>query len=98
MSLAAIVTGGDADNPLNQTTIMPSETGWSWDHLPPILGRLDYAASRSLMTTPVEYLKENGLVVLDSDGNPIRDFTFLPRRLSSNLDWFRYVHESKSWH
>ena len=91
MSTVTAVTGGDENNPLNQTTVIPSETGWAWDNLPPILGRLDHAPSRALMTARVDYLKENGRVVLNSDGNPIRDFSFLPRYLSSNLEWFRYA-------
>ena len=97
MSTVTPVTGGDITNPLNRTTTIPSELGWAWDNLPPILGKLDFPHSRALMTARVDDLKENGVVVLNSDGNPIRNFSFLPRYLSSNLEWFRYAHESNSY-
>ncbi|MCJ1393428.1 hypothetical protein MMC18_006302 [Xylographa bjoerkii] len=85
-----VMPGGDEDNPLNRTTSIPSEAGWSEDSLPLIIGQLDPQASRSQMLGWVPTLVENGQNVLDTEGQAVRDFQFLPRHLSSNLEWFRY--------
>lgn len=58
----------------------PYHDRYSERYLPPILFRLDPLPYRELR--PVENLVENGRVVLDDLGAPIRNFPFLPRYIS----------------
>jgi hypothetical protein len=83
--------GRDPQNPYNQTTQLHSEALWSESNHPKILGQLDPHPGRLLLKGErLPYLKEDGKVVRDSKKNPIRDFPFLPRHLSNNLEPFRY--------
>lgn len=85
-----IMPGGDEENPCNTTSYIRSEFGWCDDCLPIIIGQLDPDLSTYKFGLPVPFLKENGETVLDAHGNPIRDFQFLPRYLSSKLEPWRY--------
>jgi hypothetical protein len=81
----------DPQNPYNQTTQLHSEALWSESNHPNILGQLDPHPDRVLLKDEkVPYLEEDGKVVHDSKNKPIRDFPFLPRYLSSDLELFRF--------
>jgi hypothetical protein len=81
----------DPQNPYNETTQRHSEALWSEATHPNILGQLDPHPKRTLLKAEkVPNLVEHGRLVYDAKNEPIRDFTFLPRYLSSNLEPFRY--------
>jgi hypothetical protein len=81
----------DPQNPRNETSKLESEALWSSTHHPNILGQLDPHPDRALLKNQkVPDLMEIGEVVNDSENKPIKDFPFLPRYLSSNLELFRY--------
>jgi hypothetical protein len=81
----------DPQNPRNETSKLESEALWSNTHHPNILGQLDPYQDRALLKNlKVPDLMENGEVVNDSENKPIKDFPFLPRYLSSNMELFRY--------
>lgn len=89
----------DPNNPQNLTSSHRNEIGWSIQTPPVSLGRLDPPRN---WHTPEKLasMKDpaTGHTILDSCGVPIPDYPFLPRYLSSNLEWFRveaYFREHK---
>jgi len=84
------VTITDGVNPHNITSSLPSEAGWSSTYLPAIIGQLEpLTAFHLLKGQNVPILMENGVAARDAAGKAIRDFPFLPRRLSNNLEAYR---------
>ena len=89
----------DPSNPRNVTSFHRNEIGWSIKTPAPSLGRLD--PPREWHTSDrVPNIKDpaTGRDILDPNGVPIPDYQFLPRYLSSNLEWFRveaYFREHK---
>ncbi|KAL2010416.1 hypothetical protein VTN00DRAFT_6223 [Thermoascus crustaceus] len=78
------VSGGHTDNtntphPLHTCT-HPHHAPYSEANLPPILFRLDPPSQEQQM--PITDLVEDGMVVKDANGTPLRNFTFLPRYIS----------------
>ena len=82
----------DPSNPLDITTPILQEVGWSANTPPHILGRLDPPAGWYDEKVVTYMLDAAGCVVLDASGNPIREFGIpMPRYLSSKL------HKSEAW-
>ena len=80
----------DPTNPHNGTSAHPNEIGWSIRTPGAILGRLDPPrawATRNRVPNLMD--PATGRAVLDSNGEVIPDYPFLPRYLSSNVEWFR---------
>ena len=82
----------DPSNPLDITTQILREVGWSANTPPPILGRLDPPA-RWYDEKMVDYMRDAaGALVLDASGSPIREFGIpIPRYLSSK------IHKLEPW-
>ena len=79
-----ICNSGDEKNPLDLNSDHPAEANWQSDCLPDILGRLNPPVDWK-QETKVPNLVINRKVQLDQKKKPIRNFTFLPRFLCSNL-------------
>ncbi|EFW16474.1 hypothetical protein D8B26_005798 [Coccidioides posadasii str. Silveira] len=58
----------------------PYHSSYNEGNLPLLLFRLE--APKESHSEPIGYLVENGKVVLDYQGNPVRNFPFLPRYIS----------------
>ncbi|KMU90679.1 hypothetical protein CIHG_08490 [Coccidioides immitis H538.4] len=58
----------------------PYHSSYNEGNLPLLLFRLE--APKESQSEPIGYLVENGKVVLDYQGNPVRNFPFLPRYIS----------------
>ncbi|RLL99978.1 hypothetical protein CFD26_107708 [Aspergillus turcosus] len=71
----------DAPPDRHHTCVNDHHAAYSENNLPPLLFRLEAPAFDNL--PPLRNLVENGQVVKDSDGRPIRDFPFLPRYIST---------------
>lgn len=80
----------DPSNLQNLTSFHRNEIGWSSKTPAASLGRLDPPRDwHNLARVPHMKDPVTNRTILDTNGVPIPDYPFLPRYLSSNLEWFR---------